>query len=134
MSSAGSISRIGSFIAARISGGVNGCADCFGALLQSVPQSAADLSESDLRDGQVLWATIDSPWLHKVDKDAFASELDGLRKMAPKLILSNHLPPAPGHLMERFLASLAAAPGAHPFVGPNQAAFEQMLKQMAATA
>jgi ODP family beta-lactamase len=106
--------------------------DCFGALLQSVPQSAADLSERDLRDGQVLWATIDSPWLHKVDKDAFAGELDGLRKIAPKLILSNHLPPAPGHLMERFLGSLAVAPGAHAFVGPNQPAFEQMLKQMAA--
>jgi hypothetical protein len=45
-----------------------------------VPQSAADLSETDLRDGQVLWATIDSPWLHKVDKNAFASELDGIRR------------------------------------------------------
>jgi hypothetical protein len=107
-------------------------ADCFGALLQAVPQNAADLSEKDLRDGQVLWATIDSPWLHKVDRAAFASELDGIRKMAPTLILSNHLPPAPGHLMERFLGSLSAAPGAHPFVGPNQAAFQQMLQQMAA--
>ena len=76
--------------------------------------------------------TIDSPWLHKVDRAAFASELDGVRKIAPTLILSNHLPPAPGHLMERFLGSLSAAPGAHPFVGPNQAAFEQMLQQMAA--
>ena len=112
--------------------GVLFSSDCFGALLQAVPQSAADLSESDLRDGQVLWATIDSPWIHKVDKNAFAAELDGIRKVAPKLILSNHLPPAPGHLMERFLTSLGAAPGAHPFVGPNQAAFEQMLQQMAA--
>ena len=110
--------------------GVFFSSDCFGALLQAVPQSAADLSDRDLRDGQVLWATIDSPWLHKVDKDAFASELDGIRKIAPKLILSNHLPPAPGHLLERFLGSLAAAPGAQSFVGPNQAAFEQMLKQM----
>lgn len=112
--------------------GVLFSSDCFGALLQEVPQNAADLSESDLRDGQIVWATIDSPWLHKVDKDAFGRELDGIRKIAPRLILSNHLPPAPGHLMERFLGSLMAAPGAHPFVGPNQAAFEQMLKQMAA--
>lgn len=106
--------------------------DCFGALLQTVPQNAADLSDHDLRDGQILWATIDSPWLHKVDTNTFAGELDAIRKIAPTLILSNHLPPAPGHLMERLLGSLAAAPGAHPFVGPNQAAFEQMLKQMAA--
>lgn len=110
--------------------GVLFSSDCFGALLQTVPQSAADLSEGDLRDGQVLWATVDAPWLHKVDTVAFAKELDAVRKIAPKLILSNHLPPAPGHLMERFLGSLTAAPGAHPFVGPNQAAFEQMLKQM----
>jgi hypothetical protein len=114
--------------------GVLFSSDCFGALLQDVPKNAADLSESDLRDGQIAWVTIDSPWLHKVDRAAFAADLDGLRQIAPKLILSNHLPPAPGHLMERFLGSLAAAPGAQPFVGPNQAALDEMLKQMAAPA
>jgi len=46
------------------------------------------------------------------------------------MILSSHLPVAPGHLTERLLGALAAAPGAQPFVGPNQAALEQMLKQM----
>jgi hypothetical protein len=114
--------------------GVLFSSDCFGALLQAVPQNAADLSESDLRNGQVTWATIDSPWVHKVDRSAFETELDGFRKIAPKLILSNHLPPAPGNLMERCLGSLAAAPGANPFVGPNQAALDQMLKQMASPA
>ena len=106
--------------------------DCFGALLQAVPQNAADLSDSDLRDGQITWATIDSPWIHKVDTPRVAGELDAIRRINPKLILSNHLPPAPGHMLERFLGSLAAAPGAYPFVGPNQAALDQMLKQMAA--
>ena len=69
-----------------------------------------------------------------MDKEAFAAELDGIRMIAPKLILSNHLPPAPGHLLERCLGALAAAPGARPFVGPNQVALDQMLKQMAAPA
>jgi flavorubredoxin len=104
--------------------------DCFGALLSAVPQNAADLSDKDLLDGQVFWATVDSPWLPKVDRGAFAKELDGIRKMAPKMVLSSHLPLAPGHMMDRLLASLAAAPGAQPFVGPNQAALEQMLKKM----
>lgn len=104
--------------------------DCFGALLSSVPQNAAELSDSDLRDGQVFWATLDSPWLHKVDRSAFAGELDGIRKMDPKLILSSHLPAAPGRMTERLLASLATACDAPPFVGPNQAALEQMLAQM----
>ena len=112
--------------------GVFFSSDCFGALLQSVPQTAADLSDRDLLDGQVFWATVDSPWLHKVDRDSLARELDGIRRMAPRMVLSSHLPPAPGHMMERLLASLAAAPGAQPFVGPNQAALEQMLKAMTA--
>jgi len=112
--------------------GVLFSSDCFGAALQSVPENAADLSDSDLRDGQVFWASVDSPWLHKVDKSAFAAELDVIRKMAPNMVLSSHLPPAPGQMMERLLGSLSVAPGAQPFVGPNQAALEQMLRAMTA--
>jgi flavorubredoxin len=110
--------------------GVFFSSDCFGALLSSVPQNAADLSDADLRDGQIFWETVDSPWLHKVDRSVFAKELDGIRKMAPKMVLSSHLPAAPGNMTERLLTSLAAVPGAQPFVGPNQAALEQMLKKM----
>jgi flavorubredoxin len=110
--------------------GVFFSSDCFGALLSDVPQNAADLSDKDLREGQVFWATVDSPWLHKVDRGAFARELEGIRKMEPNMVLSSHLPAAPGNMTDRLLASLAAAPTAQPFVGPDQAALEQMLKEM----
>ena len=113
--------------------GVFFSSDCFGALLSSVPQNAADLSDRDLREGQVFWATVDSPWLHKVDSNAFARELDGIRKMEPKMVLSSHLPPAAGDMTERLLTSLAAAPTANPFVGPNQDQLQQILKEMTAT-
>jgi flavorubredoxin len=106
--------------------------DCFGALLSAVPESAAEISDEDLRDGQVFWATVDSPWLHKVDRETFAKELDGIRKMEPTMILSSHLPAATGDMTERLLSSLAAAPTAQPFVGPDQAGLEQMLKEMTA--
>jgi flavorubredoxin len=106
--------------------------DCFGALLSEVPQNAADLSDKELREGQVFWATLDSPWLQKVDPAAFARELDEIRRMAPRMVLSSHLPAASGDMTERLLASLAAAPKAQPFVGPDQAQLEQMLKQMTA--
>ena len=112
--------------------GVFFSSDCFGALLSAVPQNAAELSDKDLREGQVFWATVDSPWLHKADSGAFAKELDGIRKMEPKMILSSHLPAASGEMTERLLASLAAAPTAQPFVGPDQAALQQMLKAMTA--
>ena len=110
--------------------GVLFSSDCFGALLPAVPQSARDLSEKELREGQILWATIDSPWLQKVDRAALARELDSIRSMAPKMVLSSHLPAAPGDMTERLLASVASAPAAQPFTGPDQAALEQMLKQM----
>jgi flavorubredoxin len=102
--------------------------DCFGAMLQTdIPQRASDLSEDELRAGQVFWATVDSPWLHNVDQDLLAEQLDSIRAMEPAMILSNHLPPAPGPMTEQLLGSLAAAPNADRFVGPDQAVMEQML-------
>ena len=105
-------------------------ADCFGALLAEVPQRAEDLSDEDLHQGQVFWATVDSPWLHKVDRGLFAKELDGLRSLSPALVLSSHLPAADGATLNRLLASLESVPDAASFVGPDQPALEQMLAQM----
>jgi flavorubredoxin len=116
------------------SSGVLFSSDCFGALLQEVPENAADLTDEQLREGQVFWATVDSPWLHKVDEAAFARDLDGIRALKPDMVLSSHLPAANGALLDRFLTTLAAAPRAQPFVGPDQTQFEQMLKEMAAQA
>jgi flavorubredoxin len=106
--------------------------DCFGALLDEVPQNAADLTDDDLTRGQVFWATVDSPWLHKVDESLLAKELDAIRALQPEMVLSSHLPAAGKDQTERLLASVAAAPRAEAFVGPDQAALEQMLKEMSA--
>ena len=101
--------------------------DCFGALLDEVPESAEDVSAEALRQGQVFWATVDSSWLHKVDRSVFASELDHIRGLEPTMVLSSHLPAARGSSVERLLGALAAVPDAPAFVGPDQAALEQML-------
>ena len=87
------------------------------------------MSDEALREGQVFWATVDSSWLHKVDRAVFASELDRIRGLEPTMILSSHLPAAQGSSMERLLDALAAVPDAPPFVGPDQAALEQMLEK-----
>ncbi len=110
--------------------GVFVSADSFGALLQAVPENAADLSDDDLREGQIFWATADSPWLHEVDRSLFARELDAVRAMEPTMVLSSHLPAAPGTMTERLLASLEAVPESPPFVGPDQAALEGLLARM----
>ncbi len=104
--------------------------DCFGALLDEVPQSAEDLSDEALRQGQVFWATVDSSWLHQVDRAAFGSQLDRIRALEPTMVLSSHLPAARGSSLDRLLGALAEVPDAPVFVGPDQAALEQMLAEM----
>lgn len=104
--------------------------DCFGALLPAVPQDAADLDTDELQTGQVRWATIDSPWVHRVDRDAFGHALAQVRAIEPTMVCSSHLPPAPGAMLDLFVASLAMVPGADPFVGPDHAALEAMLAGM----
>lgn len=105
--------------------------DCFGALLDEVPECAEDVSADALRRGQVFWATVDSSWLHTVDRRAFASELDRIRSLEPTMVLSSHLPAARGSSLDRLLGALAEVPDAPAFVGPDQAALEQMLAGMA---
>jgi hypothetical protein len=107
--------------------GVFFSSDCFGGLLSAVPENTGDIGGDELRAGQVRWATIDSPWVHDIDRAAFGRNLDVLRGMEPTLVCSSHLPPAPRAMLEVFLDSLATVPDAERFVGPDQAALEAML-------
>lgn len=101
--------------------------DCFGALLSAVPEDANDLDFDELRSGQIRWATIDSPWVHDVDRRAFAANLSQLGAIDPSMVFSSHLPPAPGHMLAMFIESLAMTPGAERFEGPDQVALEAIL-------
>ena len=107
-------------------------ADCFGALLAEVPQKAEDLSEEELRQGQMFWVMADSPWLCKVDGAIFAKDLEALRAFSPSRILSSHLPAASGASLGHMLDSLQAARSSTPFVGPDQAALQEMMASMGA--
>jgi flavorubredoxin len=104
-------------------------ADCFGAIIPSPAQNADDIAEEDLAQGMISWASADSPWVHMVEPSEFSQALDRIRQMAPKMILSAHLPPAQGKT-EQLLESLARVPTSTPFVAPNQTALEQILAQM----
>ncbi|MGW7050698.1 MBL fold metallo-hydrolase [Streptomyces sp. NPDC054887] len=104
--------------------------DCFGGPMlneeAAVDGRAADLAPEDLRSAQLLWATVDSPWVHTVDTGKYLATVEPLRAMEPETVLSTHLPPAVG-LAPRMLDTIAEAPGSDPFVGPDQQALEQML-------
>ena len=106
-------------------------ADCFGALLSDVPQDASVIPDADLRDGQTTWVTVDSPWIHKVDRSRFGRELAELRALEPAIVLSGHLPAAPGAMLGRLLDTLSTAPDAPVFVGPDNGALQGMLAGMA---
>jgi hypothetical protein len=104
--------------------------DCFGAPMPTAELAACDdagqVPAAELRDAQLLWATVDSPWVHTVDQARYLATFAPLRDADPALILSTHLPPSAGRARE-FLQMLAAAPSARAFAGPDQAALEQML-------
>jgi flavorubredoxin len=104
--------------------------DCFGAPMPSAELATCDdachMPADDLQSRQLLWASVDSPWVRTVDQARYEDVLSQLRHLDPELILSTHLPPAQRRAPE-FLQTLAAAPAADPFAGPDQAALEQML-------
>lgn len=102
--------------------------DCFGAPMPTASAALADdaggLPAREVAAGQQLWATVDSPWVHGVDRSRYAASLRAIG--TPDLLLSTHLPPARGRAAA-FLDTLSAVPELPPFVGPDQAALEQML-------
>jgi hypothetical protein len=104
--------------------------DCFGAPLPTAElagsEEVGDIPKEVLHAGQLVWATVDSPWVHLVDEGRFYETFQPIRTMDPYAILSTHLPPAVGRT-DDLLDTIATAPRAEPFVGPDQAALEAML-------
>ena len=110
--------------------GVVFSSDCFGAPLPTAELAAADdtraVQPDDLRAAQLLWATVDSPWVHSVDPGRYEHSLAALRALTPSAVVSSHLPPIVGGL-DGILDTLRQAPSADPFTGPDQRALEDML-------
>lgn len=104
--------------------------DCFGAPLPSaelaIGGDVGDVPHDERRSLQLLWAAVDSPWVHTTEANKYLPTIQRLQAMDPAAILSSHLPPAVGHTAE-FVDMLVAAPDADPFVGPDQRALEEML-------
>ena len=107
--------------------------DCFGA-----PMPSLDLATSsdvravgdEVRDLQLLWASIDSPWVHHVDAARFRATVDPLRALGASAVFSSHLPPVP-QPDDRLYETVLLAPQTNPFVGPDQAALEAVLATFA---
>jgi hypothetical protein len=64
----------------------------------------------------------------RVDPARFAASFQPVRGFAPSTVLSTHLPPVTGDSGWLF-ETVLATPQADPFVGPDQAALEAMLRE-----
>ena len=104
--------------------------DCFGGPMSSAElASGPDLhgvSEDERRAAQLLWAAVDSPWVHLVDPTTFRRAVDQIRALAPSAILSTHLPPAIG-MNDQLFDTLMEAPNGPQFSAPDQAELEALL-------
>jgi glyoxylase-like metal-dependent hydrolase (beta-lactamase superfamily II) len=99
--------------------------DSFGAFLPRESNDAADFSPEELAQGIIGWETSDSPWISLVDKEKYRRQLEGIRTMAPDLVLSSHLPPARG-ITDRLVGVLEMLPDAPPFAEPDSYMFAQI--------
>jgi hypothetical protein len=103
--------------------------DCFGAPMPSLElATSSDVRAvgNELRDFQLLWASIDSPWVHNVDPARFRATVDPLRALGASAVFSSHLPPVP-QPDDQLFETVALAPQTAPFVGPDQVALEALL-------
>jgi flavorubredoxin len=103
--------------------------DCFGGILPVQAENADEVPTDALAQGMSVWATADSPWIHAIDRGIFGRNIEQVRNMDPKIILSSHLPSAVGRT-GRFLDLLAQVPDAQPFIAPGQEMLDQILAQM----
>jgi hypothetical protein len=110
--------------------GVCFSSDCFGAPLASSDLAASEniaaVPADEVSAGQLLWASVDSAWVHKVDQAKFEAGFEPFRAFDPSWTFSVHLPPIQGSL-DAMMQTLRGAPAMPEFVGPDQAALEAML-------
>ena len=103
--------------------------DCFGAIMSSPAEDARDIPQQELAEMGTIWATIDAPWIHDINRALFGKTLNRVRELSPSMILSSHLPAAPG-MTRQLLNALASVPEAKPFVGSDLEALQRMLRQI----
>jgi glyoxylase-like metal-dependent hydrolase (beta-lactamase superfamily II) len=68
--------------------------DAFGAVLPATADDDADLDDATLDRGLATWSALDAPWLTSLDRQRFAATLAALDALAPRHVLSAHLPPS----------------------------------------
>jgi glyoxylase-like metal-dependent hydrolase (beta-lactamase superfamily II) len=108
--------------------------DCFGAPFATPEEALAEdvgtIAPDVLAPAQMLWGSVDSPWVHFVDEARLAENLQRFVQDRPDTVLSTHLPPIRGDL-DRHVETLAKVPSSPPVVTADQAELEAFMASMA---
>ena len=106
--------------------------DCFGAPLPTAELATGpNVREAgDVREGQLLWATMDSPWVHNVDTTKYQASVDSVRSLDASAVFSTHLPPVLTDIGRHFNV-IGQVPQAPEFAMPDQQALEELLASFA---
>jgi Metallo-beta-lactamase superfamily len=114
--------------------GVAFCSDFLGGVMPAHEDALVDdiaaVAPSDVEAGQLLWGSVDAPWVHSVDPSKLAASLDEVRAFGASTVLSTHLPPIRGNV-ERHLATIAKLVESPPAMLPDQEALEAAMAQIA---
>lgn len=105
-------------------------ADSFGALLPNPAEDVLEIPEPAFAEGFQIFNRGNHPWFALVDQNKFDKVLESIRQLQPQIIASCHAPLARGRT-EEHLKAMAAIPTTESFVGPDQAALEAILAQLA---
>jgi flavorubredoxin len=107
--------------------------DCFGAPFETEDGALADdvaaVPRDQVRSGQLLWGSFDSPWVHYVERARVAENLARFVDDRPDHVLSSHLPPIHGDL-DQHVQTLADVPESTPNELPDQEALVAFMAQM----
>jgi glyoxylase-like metal-dependent hydrolase (beta-lactamase superfamily II) len=107
--------------------GVMFCSDFLGAALPSaddgLAEDVADVKPDELSHGQLVWGSVDSPWVHVASPERLQKSLTAIESLSPSVVLSTHLPPVRAGL-EDHLHRLATLPAMSPADLPDQATME----------
>lgn len=108
--------------------------DFLGAPMPSEQDAFADdvasVTEDDVVAGQLVWGSVDAPWVHNSDESKLAETVSRFASFGAGTVLSTHLPPIRSNL-DRHLKTVLSLPSAEPFMAPDQAALEAAMGEIA---
>jgi len=92
--------------------------DCFGAVVPEPVAFADEVDANDYRSGFLFWNQSNHHWVRLVDPGKFATEVNAVRQLEPRAIVSNHGPVIREDI-ERALGWLEILPSLEPFAFPT---------------